>query len=115
MLGVLVTRLPGSVPAAAPAVTPAVAVTPAALAPLVLAPFAAAPLVVAPFTRTPVVIVNRLREAAIKAVALPDVAEQLGRQGLEVETSTPAELAARIKTETHTWAEVIKLAGIKAE
>jgi tripartite-type tricarboxylate transporter receptor subunit TctC len=65
--------------------------------------------------RTPTPIVNRLREAAIKAVTLPDVTEALGRQGLEVETSTPAELAARIRTETRTWADVIKAAGIKAE
>ena len=65
--------------------------------------------------RTPAPIVNRLRDAAIKVVALPDVQEAMGRQGLEVETSTPQELAARIKTETRTWADVIKSAGIKAE
>ena len=65
--------------------------------------------------RTPMPIVNRLREAAIKVLALPDVTEQMGRQGLEIETSTPAELAARIKTETRTWADVIKSAEIKAE
>ena len=65
--------------------------------------------------RTPMPIVNRIRDAAIKAVSLPDVVEQMGRQGLEVETSTPADLAARVKTETRTWADVIKSAGIKAE
>ncbi len=65
--------------------------------------------------RTPLSIVNRLRESAIKALALPEVTEQMGRQGLEIETSTPAELAARISTETRTWADVIKSAGIKAE
>ena len=60
-------------------------------------------------------IANRLRDAAIKVVALPDVLEQTARQGLEVETSTPQELASRIKTETAVWAGVIKDAGIKAE
>lgn len=35
--------------------------------------------------------------------------------GLEVETSTPQQLAQRIKAETAVWAEVIKSAGIRAE
>ena len=60
-------------------------------------------------------IVNRIRGAAIKAVELPDVQEAMSRQGLEVETSTPQELTARIKAETAVWAGVIREAGIKAE
>ena len=58
---------------------------------------------------------NRIRGAAMKAVQLPDVQEAMSRQGLEVETSTPQELAARIKAETALWAGVIKDAGIKTE
>ena len=65
--------------------------------------------------KTPSGIVNRLRDAAIKSVALSDVQEAMSRQGLEVETSTPQELAARIRSETAIWAAVIKEAGIKAE
>ena len=64
---------------------------------------------------TPPAIVNRIRGAAMKAVELPDVREAMSRQGLEVATSTPQELAARIKAETGVWAGVIKEAGIKAE
>lgn len=60
-------------------------------------------------------IVNRIRGAAIKAVELPDVQQAMSRQGLDVETSTPQELAARIKSETAVWAGVIKEAGIKAD
>jgi len=60
-------------------------------------------------------IVNRIRGAAIKAVELPDVQEAMSRQGLDVETSTPQELAARIKSETAVWAGVIREAGIKAD
>lgn len=60
-------------------------------------------------------IVDRIRGAAMKAVELPDVQEAMSRQGLEVETSTPQQLAARIKSETAVWAGVIKEAGIKAE
>lgn len=65
--------------------------------------------------KTPNGIVNRLRDAAIKAVAMSDVQEAMSRQGLEVQTSTPQELAARIRSETAVWAAVIKEAGIKAE
>ena len=65
--------------------------------------------------KTPNGIVNRLRDAAIKSVALADVQEAMSRQGLEVQTSTPQELAARIRSETAVWAAVIKEAGIKAE
>lgn len=64
---------------------------------------------------TPAFIVIRLRDAAIKTVALPDVQQVMSGQGLEVETSTPQELAARIKTESAVWAGLIKDAGIKAE
>ena len=65
--------------------------------------------------RTSAAIVNKIRGAAIKAVALPDVQEAMSRQGLDVETSTPQELAARMSAETAVWAGVIKDAGIKAE
>ena len=66
-------------------------------------------------TGTPANVVRRLRDEALKVVAMPDVQQALSRQGLEVETSTPQELAARIKSETATWAQVIKDAGIKGE
>ncbi len=65
--------------------------------------------------KTPALIVSRLREAAIKAVGMPDVQLAMANQGLEVETSTPQELAARIRRETAAWAAVIKEAGIRAE
>ncbi|HET7596891.1 MAG TPA: tripartite tricarboxylate transporter substrate binding protein [Burkholderiales bacterium] len=65
--------------------------------------------------KTPAAVVNRLRDEAIKAVALPDVQQAMARQGLEVETSTPQQLAQRIKAEAAVWAEVIKTAGIRAE
>lgn len=65
--------------------------------------------------KTPMNIVNRLRSEALKAVGLGDVQQAMARGGLEPETSTPQELAARIKSETAVWAGVIKDAGIKAE
>jgi tripartite-type tricarboxylate transporter receptor subunit TctC len=64
---------------------------------------------------TPANLVSRLREEAVRAVQRPDVQQMMAGQGLEAETSTPQELAARIATETKTWNEVIRAAGIKAE
>ena len=64
---------------------------------------------------TSTAIVQRIRNEAIKAVQAPDVLRALAAQGLQVETSTPQEFAARIRLDTKTWAEVIKSAGIKAE
>lgn len=66
-------------------------------------------------TNTPATVVRRLRDESLKVIAIPEVQQALLRQGLEPETSTPQELAARIKSETATWAQVIKEAGIKGE
>jgi tripartite-type tricarboxylate transporter receptor subunit TctC len=60
-------------------------------------------------------LVSRLREHAIKALEAPDVQQAMSRQGLETETSSAEELAARIRAESRTWADVIKAAGIRAE
>ncbi|HZN26301.1 MAG TPA: tripartite tricarboxylate transporter substrate binding protein [Burkholderiales bacterium] len=64
---------------------------------------------------TPEALVRRMRDNAVKALAAHDVQQAMARQGLEPETSTAPELAARIRAETKTWAEVIKAAGIKGE
>ena len=64
---------------------------------------------------TQAAIVQRIRDETIKAVRAPDLQQAIARQGLEVETSTPGELAARIGAETKIWAAVIRSAGIKAE
>jgi len=66
-------------------------------------------------TNTPATVVRRLRDESLKVIAIAEVQQALSRQGLEPETSTPQELAARIKSETATWAQVIKEAGIKGE
>ena len=64
---------------------------------------------------TPNAIAERIRTEAVKALAHPDVQQAMARQGLEPETGTAAELAARIERETALWAAVIKEAGIKAQ
>jgi tripartite-type tricarboxylate transporter receptor subunit TctC len=64
---------------------------------------------------TPKRIVERIRSEAVKILQHADVQQAMARQGLEAESSTPAELTGRIKRETAVWAEVIKDAGIKAQ
>lgn len=66
--------------------------------------------------KTPRSVVKRLYDEALRAVGLPDVQEALGRQGLEIETSSsPEAFAAQIKAETASWLNVIRKAGIKAD
>ena len=60
-------------------------------------------------------ILKRIHDDAALALQRHEVQQVMPGQGLEAETSTPQELAARIKSESKTWAEVIKAAGIKAE
>lgn len=64
---------------------------------------------------TPATIVKQVHDATVKAIAMPDVQQAMSRQGLEPETSTPADLAKRISRETQQWAAVIREQGIKAE
>ena len=66
-------------------------------------------------TGTPKSIVDRIRGESLKGLEHPDVQSTMGRLGLDRETSTPAELAARLKAETAQLAIVIREAGIRGE
>jgi tripartite-type tricarboxylate transporter receptor subunit TctC len=61
---------------------------------------------------TPQAIITKLNQATVKALAMDDVREQLARQGVEADSSTPAELTKILRDETATWAKIIKTAGI---
>jgi tripartite-type tricarboxylate transporter receptor subunit TctC len=65
--------------------------------------------------RTPVHIVTTLHDEGVRMMQLPDVREQIMRQGLEVAVQGPAEFAAQIREETAIWAKVIRNAGIRLE
>lgn len=65
--------------------------------------------------RTPTTIVDRVRAEAIRALDAPEVQTTMAKLGLDRETSTPAELAARMRAEIVQLAAVIKAAGIKGE
>jgi tripartite-type tricarboxylate transporter receptor subunit TctC len=65
-------------------------------------------------TGTPPAIIAKIHEAAVKALAPPEVRQRLKDIGMEVIGSSPAEFAAAIKAETPQWAKVIKDAGLAA-
>lgn len=64
---------------------------------------------------TPKSIVERIRSESLRALEHANVQSTMARLGLDRETSTPAELAARMKAETAQLAVVIKEAGIRGE
>jgi tripartite-type tricarboxylate transporter receptor subunit TctC len=65
--------------------------------------------------RTPVPILTRLQDAAVAALALPDVRDRLHEQGAEVVGDSSAELAAYVATEIPKWAALARQAGVKPE
>jgi tripartite-type tricarboxylate transporter receptor subunit TctC len=60
-------------------------------------------------------VVSRLNDAARRSVAAPDVKERFVPIGLELGSSTPEELAARVKVEAAKWSKAMKEAGIEPE
>jgi tripartite-type tricarboxylate transporter receptor subunit TctC len=60
-------------------------------------------------------IVNRLNGLVKQGMEKPDARGVMEAQGLDVSTSTPADLGALVKVELVKWAAVIKAAGIKPE
>lgn len=61
---------------------------------------------------TPKAIIARLNGATVKALGMKDARDQLFSQGVEAESSTPAELGRTLREETATWAKIIRSAGI---
>ena len=64
---------------------------------------------------TPSEILGKLHSEVIKAANSPEVRDRLSAEGTEALTTTPAELAANMKSETARWAKVIKAANIVLE
>ena len=64
---------------------------------------------------TPRDIVGRLNADIGKALALPDLRQQLALQGIDVIGGTPAQFAEHVRKETAKWADVIRRSGAKAD
>jgi len=64
---------------------------------------------------TPREVIAKIHGDVAKALQLPDVRERLAGMGAEPSGESPAELAARIKSEYDRWGEVVRKANIKAD
>jgi tripartite-type tricarboxylate transporter receptor subunit TctC len=64
---------------------------------------------------TPKEIISRVNAELAKALSAPDVRERLAAQGVEIQTSTPEQLAALTKARLEQMARIIKSAGIVIE
>ncbi|MCX7962227.1 MAG: tripartite tricarboxylate transporter substrate binding protein [Burkholderiales bacterium] len=64
---------------------------------------------------TPEPIIARLNAEMRAALEAPDIRERMIAAGAEPFTSTPQEFAAFIRAEAKKWAEVIRVAGVKAD
>ena len=64
---------------------------------------------------TPQPVIERLNKETLAVLADPAVRAFFRKQGADVETSTPAEFAARIHAEKAQWAEVIKASGAQID
>jgi tripartite-type tricarboxylate transporter receptor subunit TctC len=65
--------------------------------------------------KTPPEIIARLHEAAVKALAAPDVREKFTAQGAEAMGSTPEEFRAYIRAEIEKWGKVVRASGARVD
>jgi tripartite-type tricarboxylate transporter receptor subunit TctC len=62
---------------------------------------------------TPQAVIARLNAELVKALAMPDVKERFGAQGVEPGSTTAQEFKAFLNAEVKRWAPVIKASGMK--
>jgi tripartite-type tricarboxylate transporter receptor subunit TctC len=65
--------------------------------------------------KTPPEVVQRLNQEINKALRLPEVANKLAAQGIDLRDSTPAAAQAFIEGQMDLWSKVVKDNGIKIE
>ena len=65
--------------------------------------------------KTPVDVITRLNAAVRVALAAPETVNGLAMMGLEAQSSSPAELAARLKSDTEKWGPLVKTVGFSAD
>jgi tripartite-type tricarboxylate transporter receptor subunit TctC len=65
--------------------------------------------------KTPVDVINRLNAAMRVALAAPETVNGMALMGLVAQSSSPAELAARLKADTDLWGPLVKTIGFSAD
>ncbi len=64
---------------------------------------------------TPKSIIDRLNAELVVIVQIPDVKEQMAKQGYESAVAPPAEMESQIRTEVEKWIRAARQAGVKQE
>ncbi len=64
---------------------------------------------------TPPAVVDKLNAQLVTILAMTDVREKLQAQGIEPVGSSPAQLAAHLKSELVKWEKVVRLSGAKVD
>ena len=70
--------------------------------------------VVAP-AGTPKAIIDRLNAELVSIVQIPDVKEQMAKQGYDSAVAPPAEMDSQIRSEVDKWIRAARTAGVKQE
>jgi tripartite-type tricarboxylate transporter receptor subunit TctC len=65
--------------------------------------------------KAPAAVVSRMNTALRAALAAPETVSGLATMGLEAKSSSPAELAARLKADNDRWGPVVKAIGFTAD
>lgn len=65
--------------------------------------------------KTPQPVIERLNRELVAMLADPDVRRALAERGFEPQSSTPAQLSERIRSDRVAWGRVVKAAGVSVE
>ena len=60
-------------------------------------------------------IIDRLNAELVVIVQIPDVKEQMAKQGYESAVAPPAEMESQIRSEVDKWIRAARQAGVKQE
>ncbi|MGH8640083.1 MAG: Bug family tripartite tricarboxylate transporter substrate binding protein [Burkholderiales bacterium] len=64
---------------------------------------------------TPATVLGKLNADMVKVLSAPEVQRRFAENGVEAAASTPAELAAFVKSETVKWAKAVRDSGARAD
>ncbi len=64
---------------------------------------------------TPAAVVSRINAEVLRVMQLPEIQEQLPKQGLSFKPTTPQQFADFVRAEKDKWGQLVKTAGIKAD
>lgn len=64
---------------------------------------------------TPPAIIGKLNDEIVRILRLPEIADRLAAQGVDVIASSPAEFAAFIRQDVAEYAKLVKTAGIRID